>query len=78
MKIRIEGEVIHKGKKTGLYNYYYTNSIGERMSATFQATRESLESDGIKLNTIVGVDGKEILTTCTQEEANAEMVGKHE
>lgn len=47
MKIKIEGEVIHKGKKTGLYNYHYTNSIGERRSATFQATRESLKNNNI-------------------------------
>ena len=78
MQIKIENELIHKGKKTGLYNYHYTDSNGNQMSGTFQSTKESLENDGIKLNHIVGVDGKEILTTMTQEEANAEMVGRYE
>jgi hypothetical protein len=52
MKIVIESQMIHKGKKINLYNYHYTDSDNERISRTFQASLE-------KIN-----EGKEHLKKC--------------
>lgn len=43
-KIQVLGEIVFKGKPTGLINYQYIDSDGEPISAVFQTTKTTLKN----------------------------------